>query len=93
METMVSIMDQDKNVCLRDRLKNSLNIQKPVSLTWENIRLPAPTANTINSGDVPVMDNRGNTIPAAVSPATVAEPRVTLNKAATAQPAIKGESS
>ena len=86
-------MDQDKNVCLSERLKNSLNIQKPVSLTWENIRLPAPTANTISSEDVPVIDSNGNTMPAAVSPATVAEPSVTLNKAATAQPAIKGDSS
>ena len=35
MEMVVSIMVQDKKVCFNERLKNSLNIQKPESFTCE----------------------------------------------------------
>lgn len=43
--------------------------------------LPAPTANTINSGEAPPSNRSGETMPAAVRPATVAEPKDIRNKA------------
>ena len=52
MATMVSISDQERKVSRILRLKYSLNIQKPESFTWENIRLPAPIDSTIISGFV-----------------------------------------
>lgn len=82
MEINVSITVHDKNVCLSERLKNSLNIQKPESLMCEPNTLPAPTDSTINSGDTPVLMS-GATTPAAVIPATVAEPMDTRNNAVT----------
>ncbi len=89
-DTIVSMRVQVLNVSLSVKLKYSLNIQKPVSLTCENIRLPAPTANTINSGEAPAITN-GTTIPEAVSAATVADPSVTRSNAAISQPKNKGE--
>ena len=38
---------------ITDRLKNSLNSQKPGSLTCEKAMLPQETANTISSGATP----------------------------------------
>ena len=47
---MTCIADHDLKVSFILRLKYSLYSQKPESLTCENIRLPAPTANTIKLG-------------------------------------------
>ena len=47
----------------------------------EQNTLPAPTANTISSGEVAPPVAKGDTIPAAVSPATVADPRDTRSNA------------
>ena len=58
-----------------------MNIQKPESLTCEPKTLPVPTANTSNSGETVPVVNKGETIHAAVIPATVAEPIATLNNA------------
>ena len=82
---IISIIVQDKNVCFRVNLKNSLNIQKPESLMWEPNTLPAPTARTINSGETAPAATSGDTTPAAVIPATVAEPIVTRSNAVTIQ--------
>ena len=90
MEISVSINVQERNVCLRVSLKNSLNIQKPVSFTCEPNTLPAPTARTINSGGIPLVAIRGATIPAAVNPATVADPSVTRKNAVSNQAKIIG---
>src|SRR5215218_8664793 len=80
-EIVVSITVQEIKVCRSDKPRNSLNIQKPESLMCEPNTLPAPTANTINSAEaVPELTN-GATTPAAVIPATVAEPTVTRSKA------------
>jgi len=70
--TTDSMTVHERNVSFKLRLKYSLNIQKPESLTWENIKLPAPIARTIRFGFAPVAATSGATIPAAVSPATVA---------------------
>ena len=77
-DTIVSITDQVLRVSLKDKLKYSLNIQKPGSFTCENIRLPAPVANTIRLGSIPEVAIIGAIIPAVVSPATVEEPNATL---------------
>ena len=90
MEMIVSIKVHDKNVCFNERLKNSLNIQNPVSLICEPKTLPVPTANTINSGDTAPETTNGATTPAAVIPATVADPIVTRNKAVTIQANTNG---
>ena len=90
MEIKVSITVQDKKVCFKLSLKNSLYIQKPESLMCEPKTLPAPTANTINSGDTLPAKTSGATMPAAVNPATVAEPKVTLNKAVITQAKSNG---
>src|ERR1044071_9703154 len=84
-DMVVSITVQERNVCFKVRLKNSLNIQKPESFICDPNTLPAPTASTINSGDTTPATTRGLTTPAAVMPATVAEPIVTLNNAVTIQ--------
>ena len=89
IEISVSITVQDRNVCFNERLKNSLNIQNPESLMCEPNTLPAPTDNTINSGETPVVIS-GATIPAAVIPATVADPIATRNNAVTIQANSKG---
>ena len=85
IEISVSITVQERNVCLSERLKNSLNIQKPESLTCEPKTLPVPTANTNSSGDTAPVANKGDRIPAAVMPATVADPIATLNNAVMSQ--------
>src|SRR4051812_36937120 len=72
---------QERKVCLSVSLKNSLYIQKPESLICDPNTLPAPTASTINSGEIVPAATSGATIPAAVKPATVAEPKVTRSKA------------
>src|SRR5580658_8440203 len=74
IEIMVSIRDHDLIVSFIVRLKYSLNNQKPGSLTWENMRLPAPIDNTIKLGETWVMGIIGATIPAVVNPETVADP-------------------
>lgn len=84
MEIIDSMIVQDKRVCLSERLKNSLNIQKPESLMCEPKTLPAPTASTMSSGLTAPTIN-GDTMPAAVIPATVAEPIVILNNAVITQ--------
>ena len=84
MEIIDSMIVQDSRVCLSERLKNSLNIQKPESLMCEPKTLPAPTASTISSGLTPPVI-KGETIPAAVMPATVADPIVILNNAVITQ--------
>ena len=45
-ETIVSITDHDRIVSFIDKMKYSLNIQNPLSLTWEKKRLHAPTDST-----------------------------------------------
>ncbi len=57
-----------------EALKYSLNIQKPISLKCENIRLPAPVAITMSSGETPVPAIKGRVNHAAVMQETVAEP-------------------
>ncbi len=88
--TSVSITDQDLRVSLIERLKYSLHSQNPPSLTWENIRLPAPTDSTMRLGLTCEWVMSGRMMPAVVSPATVAEPRQTLMMAAITQPRIRG---
>ena len=90
--TVVSMTVQVLSVSLTDRLKYSLNSQKPLSFTWESMRLPDPIAKTINSALTPVLLTRGKTIPAAVKPATVAEPTQTLITVAINQASNNGES-
>src|SRR6187549_3837997 len=89
-EMVVSITVQDKKVCFKERLKNSLNIQKPESFTCDPNTLPVPTASTINSGDTTPVATKGVTTPAAVIPATVADPIATRNKAVITQANING---
>ena len=90
IETMLSITLHVRMVSLNERLKYSLKSQKPASFTWENMRLPAPVANTIRLGFTPVVAINGATMPAVVKPATVADPRHTLMMAAMLQAASKG---
>ena len=91
MPISVSITVHTANVCLIDVLKYSLNIQKPISLKCENIRLPAPVAITINSGETPVPSIKGNVKPAAVIQETVAEPIEKRINAATLQVRTNGD--
>ena len=77
-------------VSFTDKLKYSLNIQKPVSFTCENIKLPAPILNTIKFGFTPPAATKGKIIPAAVKPAIVAEPIHTRIMAAINQPNTNG---
>lgn len=90
IEIPVSITVHDKKVCFNESPKNSLNIQKPESLICDPKTLPAPTASTISSGDTTPDATSGVTTPAAVIPATVAEPITTLKKAVTTHPKISG---
>src|SRR5665213_636952 len=86
-EIIVSITDQDRIVSLIDKLKYSLNSQKPPSFTCEKARLPAPIASTIKLGLIDgSCSTIAETIPAAVRPATVADPRLTRIIAAISQP-------
>lgn len=89
-ETIVSITDHDRSVSVSDKLKYSLNIQKPESFTCEKSRLPAPIDSTIKLGFTAVPVITGAMMPAAVKPATVAEPTQTLIAAASNQPKING---
>ena len=68
------MIDHEQIVSFMLRLKYSLNIQKPESLTCENIKLPAPKDKTIKFGFAPVCVTKGITTPAAVNAATVADP-------------------
>src|SRR3954449_6795524 len=77
IDTIVSITLHVLRVSFMVKLKYSLNNQNPESFTCENIRLPAPVANTIRLGLIEDPTISGATIPAAVRPATVAEPRHT----------------
>src|SRR5262245_50282824 len=90
IEISVSITVQERKVCFNERLKNSLNIQKPESFTCEPNTLPVPTAKTNNSGETVPVANKGETIPAEVIPATVAEPIATLSNAVIIQANNRG---
>ena len=90
IEIIVSIIDQVRNVSLKLRLKYSLQSQKPESLTCDNNRLPAPTASTIKLGLACVDASAGAMMPAAVNPATVADPMLTRMTAAINQPSSNG---
>ncbi len=74
-----------------DKLKYSLKSQNPPSLTCEKARLPAPIDKTIKLGLIEgsrktIDDN----IPAAVKPATVAEPKLIRMMAAMSHPKTSG---
>ena len=71
-------------------LKYSLNIQKAESLTWEQNRLPAPIDSTIRFGSTPPPATTGARMPAAVRPATVADPTHTRITAVTIQASSSG---
>ena len=74
-ESNVSITVQVLKVSLTVSPMYSFTNQKPASLTWENMSEPAPVAITSNSRLTPViLATTGETIPAAVVKATVAEP-------------------
>ena len=60
------MIDHEQIVSFMLRLKYSLNIQKPESLTCENIKLPAPKDKTIKFGFAPVCVTKGITTPAAM---------------------------
>ena len=60
------MIDHEQIVSFMLRLKYSLNIQKPESLTCENIKLPAPKDKTIKFGFAPVCVTKGITTPAAI---------------------------
>ena len=90
MEIVVSITVHDRKVCFSERLKNSLNIQNPESLIWDPKTLPVPMASTISSGETTPEATKGVTTPAAVMPATVADPIATLNRAVITQPKNQG---
>src|SRR5580693_1842642 len=81
-ETIVSITLQVLRVSLTLKLKYSLNNQNAESFTWEKRRLPAPVDSTIRLGLIWDPTIIGAIIPAAVSPATVADPRQTRINAA-----------
>ncbi len=84
-EMSVSINVHEAKVCFKVKLKNSLNIQNPESLICEPNTEPVPTAKTIISGRIAPATTKGETMPAAVIPATVADPIVTLKSAVTIQ--------
>src|SRR5699024_4594729 len=73
-EMTVSSNVQVANVSFIVRPKNSLNIQKPASFTWEAIKLPAPVDNTIRARFTSDPCINGITRPAVVNAATVADP-------------------
>ena len=64
------MIDHEQIVSFMLRLKYSLNIQKPESLTCENIKLPDPKDKTIKFGFAPVCVTKGITTPAAVNAAS-----------------------
>ena len=85
------MIDQENNVSFTLRPKYSLKSQNPASLTWENIRLPAPIANTMRLGSASPPVTIGSSTPAAVNAATVAEPTQPLITAVINQANSKGE--
>ena len=89
-EAILSIIDQDKKVSFIEILKYSLNIQKPVSLTWEQKMLPDPIAKTIRLASTWTDEMIGASIPAVVNPATVADPKKILIIAAINHPNNNG---
>lgn len=91
MEIIVSSNVQVENVSFIVKPKNSLNIQKPASLTWEAIRLPAPVERTIKARLTSDPCINGITKPAVVNAATVAEPNAILKTAAIIQANRIGE--
>ena len=84
------MIDHEQIVSFMLRLKYSLNIQKPESLTCENIKLPAPKDKTIKFGFAPVCVTKGITTPAAVNAATAADPTHKRITAEINQPKING---
>jgi len=76
---------------MTDRLKYSLNIQKPGSLTCEKAIDPQETASTMTSAWTPLPASSGSATPEAVTTATVAEPRATRRIAAISQARMIGE--
>mgnify|MGYP000957459843 CR=1 FL=1 len=60
------MIDHEQIVSFMLRLKYSLNIQKPESLTCENIKLPDPKDKTIKFRFAPVCVTKGITTPAAM---------------------------
>ena len=88
--TRVSITVHVDRVSLTERLKYSLKSQNPPSFTWDSIKLPDPMARTMSSGCTLVPETRGRTMPAAVRPATVAEPMLTRSMVAISHPNTKG---
>ena len=88
----VSITDQVLKVSFTFKPKYSLTIQNPASLTWESIKEPAPVAITNNSKLTPdICWIMGDTIPAAVVNATVADPVATRISPATKNAKSSGE--
>lgn len=83
--------DQAVKVSFNERLKYSLTIQKPASLTCPPKTLPAPTDNTINAGLTPADAINGATKPAPVKAATVDDPRLTRSSAVISQAASSGD--
>src|SRR6185312_4524255 len=73
-EIIDSIIVHERIVSFIERLKYSLNNQKPESFTCEQARLPAPIESTIRFGLTPLLIITGAIMPAVVKPATVAEP-------------------
>ena len=60
------MIDHEQIVSFMLRLKYSLNIQKPESLTCENIKLPDPKDKTIKFGFAPVCVAKGMSAPGGV---------------------------
>ncbi len=90
-DMIVSMTDQDRIVSLIERLKYSLKSQNPPSLTYgRRTGSRAPTDNTIRLGSTCNRVVNGKMMPAAVSPATVADPRQTRIMAAMSQPSTRG---
>ena len=88
---IVSIILHDMSVSLIDKLKYSLNNQKPPSFTCEKIILPEPVAKTKRTGFMELVMNIGARIPAVVMAATVAEPNAMRMSAAIPQQRMMGE--
>lgn len=74
------------------KIKIPFKQPKPGSLTCDAITLPAPVASTINAGSAWVTLIIGNTTPAVVIAATVAEPNAIRSTAATVQHINNGDS-
>src|SRR6185503_1814654 len=90
IDTIVSMTDHDRMVSFIFRLKYSLNNQNPASFTCENNKLPAPTDKTIRLGSTCICDKAGAKMPAAVNPATVADPIQTRIMPAISHPNMSG---